>query len=94
MHSIGMSKKQISSMIHYEGLILVFTGLVLSLVVGGGIGYALCIFLKNSLMSYLNYQFPFGIAILYCITVILCSSTITETALKYQNKLSVIELLR
>lgn len=94
MHSIGMSKKQISSMIHYEGLILVFTGLVLSLVVGGSIGYALCIFLKNSLMSYLNYQFPFGIAILYCITVILCSSTITETALKYQNKLSVIELLR
>lgn len=81
-------------MIHYEGLIVVSIGLVLSLAVGGGIGYAACIFLKSSLMSYLNYQFPFGIAVLYCIIVIFCSSTITEAALKYQGKLSVIELLK
>lgn len=94
MRSVGMSKKQLSSMIHYEGLIVVSIGLVLSLAVGGGIGYAACIFLKSSLMSYLNYQFPFGIAVLYCIIVIFCSSTITEAALKYQGKLSVIELLK
>ena len=94
MCSVGMSKKQLSAMIHYEGLIVVSIGLVLSLAIGGGIGYAICIFLKSSLMSYLNYQFPLGIASLYCIIVILCSVTITEAALKYQNKLSVIELLR
>lgn len=94
MRSVGMSKKQLSSMIHYEGLIVVSIGLVLSLAIGGGIGYAVCIFLKSSLMSYLNYQFPSGIAGLYCIIVILCNVTITEATLKYQNKLSVIELLR
>lgn len=94
MRSVGMSKRQLSSMIHYEGLIVVSVGLVLSLAIGGGIGYAVCMFLKSSLMSYLNYQFPFGIAILYCIIVILCSGIITEVALKYQNKLSVIELSR
>ncbi len=94
MRSVGMSKRQLSSMIHYEGLIVVSVGLVLSLAIGGGIGYAVCMFLKSSLMSYLNYQFPFGIAILYCIIVILCSGIITEAALKYQNKLSVIELSR
>lgn len=81
-------------MLHYEGLIVVSIGLVLSLAIGGGIGYAVCIYLKSSLMSYLNYQFPSGVAGLYCIIVILCSVTITEAALKSQNKLSVIELLR
>ena len=94
MRSVGMSKKQLSSMLHYEGLIVVSIGLVLSLAIGGGIGYAVCIYLKSSLMSYLNYQFPSGVAALYCIIVILCSVTITEAALKSQNKLSVIELLR
>ena len=94
MYSVGMSKKQLSSMLHYEGLIVVSIGLVLSLAIGGGIGYAVCIYLKSSLMSYLNYQFPSGVAGLYCIIVILCSVTITEAALKSQNKLSVIELLR
>ena len=94
MRSVGMSKKQLSSMIHYESLIVVSVGLALSLAIGGGIGYAVCSFLKSSLMSYLNYQFPFGITVFYCIIVILCSSTITEAALKYQNKLSVMELLR
>ena len=92
MYSVGMSKKQLSSMLHYEGLIVVSIGLVLSLAIGGGIGYAVCIYLKSSLMSYLNYQFPYGIAVFYGIIVILCSSIMTEAALKYQNKLSVTEL--
>ena len=41
-----------------EGLIVVGIGLVLSVIIGGGIGYVLCSFLKNNLMNYLNYQFP------------------------------------
>lgn len=89
MRSVGMSEKQLSSMVHYESLIVVSVGLVLSLSIGGGIGYAVCSFLKSSLMSYLNYQFPYGIAVFYGIIVILCSSIMTEAALKYQNKLSV-----
>lgn len=55
MRSVGMSKKQLSSMIHYESLIVVSIGLFLSLAIGGGIGYVICIFLKSSLMGYLNY---------------------------------------
>ena len=66
MRSVGMSQKQLSVMVHKEGLIVVSMGLVLSVIIGGGIGYVLCSFLKNSLMSYLNYQFPFGITILNC----------------------------
>lgn len=84
LRSVGMSQKQLSAMVHSEGLIVVSAGLILSLVVGGGIGYFFCIFLKNSLMNYLNYQFPFGITILYCVIVLLCSGAITGTALKYQ----------
>lgn len=94
MRSVGMSQKQLSAMVHKEGLIVVGIGLVLSAIFGGGIGYFLCSFLKSSLMNYLNYQFPLGITILYCVIVLLCSMTIVAGALKQQNKLSMMELLR
>ena len=81
-------------MVHKEGLIVVGMELVLSVVIGGGIGYALCSFLKNSLMNYLNYQFPFGITILNCAIIILCSVLITTGALKQQSKSSMMEALR
>ena len=94
MRSVGMSQKQLSVMVHKEGLIVVGMGLVLSVVIGGGIGYVLCSFLKNSLMSYLNYQFPLGITILNCAVIILCSVLITTGALKQQGKSSMMEALR
>ncbi len=94
MRSVGMSQKQLSVMVHKEGLIVVGMGLVLSVIIGGGIGYVLCSFLKNSLMSYLNYQFPFGITILNCAVIILCSVLITTGALKQQSKSSMMEALR
>ena len=94
MRSVGMSQKQLSVMVHKEGLIVVGMGLVLSVIIGGGIGYVLCSFLKNSLMSYLNYQFPLGITILNCAVIILCSVLITTGALKQQSKSSMMEALR
>lgn len=94
MRSVGMSQKQLSVMVHKEGLIVVGMGLVLSVVIGGGIGYVLCLFLKNSLMNYLNYQFPFGITIFNCAIIILCSVLITTGALKQQSKSSMMEALR
>lgn len=93
MRSVGMSQKQLSAMVHSEGLLVVSLGLILSLIVGSGVGYLLCVFLKNSLMNYLNYQFPLGITMLYCLIVLLCSGAITGAALKSQSKLSMMELL-
>ena len=83
LRSVGMSQKQLSAMVHSEAdcsfcRTYFIAGCwrrdrILSLH-----------FLKNSLMNYLNYQFPFGITILYCVIVLLCSGAITGTALKYQ----------
>lgn len=86
MRSVGMSLKQLSAMIRKEGLIVVGMGLVLSVIIGGGIGFALCYFLKSHLMSYLNYHFPFGTTILYCVVILLCSAGISAGALKQQSK--------
>lgn len=94
MRSVGMSQKQLASMVRCEGLITVSFGLVLSICIGGGIGYVLCSFLKNGLMSYLNYHFPFGVTAAFCLLVILCTLAISEAALKNQGKSSLIELLR
>lgn len=93
MRSVGMSNKQLFSMVRYESLITVTIGLFLSLLIGGVAGNILCSILKNGLMSYLNYQFPFGIAVIYCVIVILCTLAVTGIALEHQNKMSLIEQL-
>ena len=93
MRSVGMSQKQLFAMVRYEGLIIVTIGLFLSLIIGGVVGSILCFILKNGLMSYLNYQFPFGIALVYCVSVFLCTFVVTGIALGHQNKISLIDQL-
>lgn len=81
-------------MVCCEGLLIVSIGLILSLIVGGFIGYLLCTLLKNGLMTYLNYQFPFSVTLFYCVLVVICSLLVSEIALRHQKNMSLIELLR
>ncbi|MCH5263667.1 MAG: ABC transporter permease [Lachnospiraceae bacterium] len=93
MRSVGMSQKQLFAMVRYEGLIIATIGLLLSLIIGGAVGNILCSILQNGIMSYLKYQFPFGIAMIYCISVILCTFVVTGITLGHQNKVSLIDQL-
>lgn len=94
MRSVGMTQKQLTTMVCCEGLLIVSIGLILSLIVGGFIGYLLCALLKNGLMTYLNYQFPFSVTLFYCALVVICSLLVSEIALRHQKNMSLIELLR
>lgn len=94
MRSVGMTQKQLTIMVCCEGLLIVSVGLILSLIVGGFIGYLLCALLKNGLMTYLNYQFPFSVTLVYCMLVVICSLLVSEIALRHQKNMSLIELLR
>lgn len=94
MRSVGMTQKQLTTMVCCEGLLIVSIGLILSLIVGGFIGYLLCALLKNGLMTYLNYQFPFSVTLLYCALVVICSLLVSKIALRHQKNMSLIELLR
>lgn len=94
MRSVGMSQKQLSAMVYWEGMLIVSVGLVFSLAIGGGVGYMLCSFLKSSFMTYMNYHFPVSVTVIYCLIVLACTAVITGTALKQQSKWSLIELLR
>ena len=94
MRSVGMTQKQLTTMVCCEGLLIVSIGLILSLIVGGFIGYLLCALLKNGLMTYLNYQFPFSVTLFYCVLVVICSLLVSEIALRHQKNMSLIELLR
>ena len=94
MRSVGMTQKQLTTMVCCEGLIIVSVGLMVSLIVGGLIGYLLCALLKNGLMTYLNYQFPFRVTWVYCMLVMICSLLVSEIALRHQKNMSLIELLR
>lgn len=94
MRSVGMTQKQLTTMVCCEGLLIVSIGLILSLIVSGFIGYLLCTLLKNGLMTYLNYQFPFSVTLFYCALVVICSLLVSEIALRHQKNMSLIELLR
>ena len=94
MRSVGMTQKQLTIMVCCEGLLIVSVGLILSLIVGGFIGYLLCALFKNGLMTYLNYQFPFSVTLVYCMLVVICSLLVSEIALRHQKNMSLIELLR
>lgn len=94
MRSVGMSKSQLFKMVYFETLIVVVSGLVLSVILGGCVGYIVCMILKNSLMSYLNYHFPLMITFIYSLIVIFLSLIISNMSLKHQNELSIIESLR
>lgn len=94
MRSVGMTQRQLTSMICCEGLIVVSVGVLLSILFGSGIGYLICSYLRNELMTYLNYHFPVGVTLTYCAVVLVCSICIIKVALKYQKNISVIELLR
>lgn len=94
MRCVGMSQKQLSSMVRCESLMTSGIGLFFSVLIGGGVGAALCSHLKSGLMVYLHYRFPSEIALAYGTLVILSALTVTWAALKHQNKLSLIEQLR
>ena len=94
MCCVGMSQKQLSSMVRCESLITSGIGLFFSVLIGGGVGAALCSHLKSGLMVYLHYRFPTEIALAYSTLVILSALTVAWAALKHQNKLSLIEQLR
>ena len=94
MRCVGMSQKQLSSMVRCESLMTSGIGLLFSVLIGGGVGAALCSHLKSGLMVYLHYRFPSEIALAYSTLVILSALTVTWAALKHQNKLSLIEQLR
>ena len=94
MRCVGMSQKQLSSMVRCESLITSGIGLFFSVLIGGGVGAALCSHLKSGLMVYLHYRFPTEIALAYSTLVILSALTVAWAALKHQNKLSLIEQLR
>ena len=94
MRCVGMTQKQLTRMLCYEGFLIVLAGLLLSILIGCGMGYLLYTFLKNGLMTYLNYRFPVVIALTYCGAVFLCPFIIMKAALKRQRKASLIDLLR
>lgn len=94
LRSVGMSQKQLVLMVCLEGIIASSYGLILSVVLGSGLGFGLYTMLKNGVMSYLEYQFPLFIAMSFIFIVLLCTLSVSGVALKGQQKYSLVEQLK
>lgn len=84
--SVGMTYKQLSAMVQEEGLVISISGLIISILAGGGIGMFLCNFLQRETMSYLNYHFPVATTAIFAIIILGCTILITTLALYQQRK--------
>ena len=82
MRSVGMTQRQLTSMVQQESLITSAYGLILSLLLGGITGFGLCMMLKQNIMTYMEYHFPYVFAAVFVVIVIISTLAVTKLALK------------
>lgn len=92
--SIGMSKKQLRSMLRYEGLGYAVVSLFFSLTVGNVIGICFFLFYQKNLMNYMVFEYPvMSILAVSIIVIIICLVT-PEVIYNGINKDTLVERLR
>lgn len=92
MQSIGMTKKQLTWMITYEGIYYAAGGCILGLLVSMLIGFTVIRGLTES-MWYFSFHFTLVPAIIVCITLLVVGACIPSISLRLFHRGSVVEKL-
>lgn len=93
LECIGMSKKQVSRMLRWEGAVFWAATLFLSLTIGNAIAAGLFNLLKEP-MNLISFNFPFiPILLVYLVIILVCSLT-PGRIYKSMSQLSLVERLR
>ncbi|MBF4691624.1 ABC transporter permease family protein [Fusibacter ferrireducens] len=90
MRSIGLSRRQLLRTIQYEGLILAFWHILLTLCLGTPVGYYLVTYLKSPWV----WRFPIYHFIGYALVAITFSVMISTAIIHVLNKKILVEQLR
>ncbi|MEW9096267.1 MAG: FtsX-like permease family protein [Clostridiaceae bacterium] len=94
LQAVGMDRKKLRTMLQAENLCLTFGSFLISLVIGGIGGYALCNAISNiGGLDYTEYQFPLWQIVSYFLLIIIVQFTITYFLDRSMSKQTVIERL-
>lgn len=71
LQTIGMTSGQLMKMIQGEGLILALGNMVITLILGSGVGYLLVYLLWELGATYIHYHFPIWYFLAYLLVTLL-----------------------
>jgi len=94
LQSVGMTKRQLNSMVQYEAGLIAVWNIIITLLVGGFLGFMLIRGLNSIGMNYLYWAYPIWFALLYIVVVLVVPVVITKVAIYLLQKKSIVERLR
>ena len=94
LQSIGMTKRQLNHMVQFEAGLIAVWNIMISLLVGGFLGFMLIRGLNSIGMSYLHWAYPIWFALFYAVIVFITPAVITKVAIYLLQKKSIVERLR
>lgn len=93
LQSVGMTKRQLNSMVQYEAGLIAVWNIIITLFAGGFLGFMLIHGLNSIGMNYLHWMYPIGFALLYAVVVFAMPAIITKAAIYLLQKKSIVERL-
>lgn len=94
LQSIGMTKKQLNNMVQYEAGLIAICNIIITLLLGGILGFVLIRGLNSIGMNYLHWTYPVWFAVLYAVVVLAMPAIITKAAIYLLQKKTIVERLR
>ncbi len=94
LRSIGMSNKQLSKMIQYEGVMIAVKNIIITATAGNICGYLFIQFMRNTSADYMHWNMPWMYLLGYSVLIILAPIVISAVIIRMQNKKSLVERLR
>jgi putative ABC transport system permease protein len=94
LQAIGMTNGQLMNMIQAEGLLLSLGNLIITLIIGVPVSYAVIELLRYFSAEYMHFTFPLWFFIGYVILIVIVPIIVSGIAMKSFKKLSLVERLR
>lgn len=92
--TLGMSEKQVATMIRGEGIYFAAVNILTTVILGSASGYVMVKLMSYNGLGYMKYQFPLSYLIGYIIMIVLVPIGISNVAVKNLSKKSLVERLK
>lgn len=94
LRTLGMSKKQVATMIRWDGLYFAIVNIITTVVIGSFSGFILVKIMAHNGLEYMKYEFPLSYLLGYIALVLIVPIVISNIIIKILGKKSLVERLR
>lgn len=92
--TLGMSEKQVATMIRGEGIYFALVNILTTVILGSLSGFIMVKLMAYNGLGYMKYQLPLGYLVVYIAMVLVVPVLISNIAIKILSKKSLIERLK